>query len=93
MQSRVIRLPLRNPIEDLSEERLIATLWGCMGRRKGTVLNQAPAIRYNQASIKLVDYVIKRSSDWFPGKYEKASEKSVERFESVIRRANFRAFQ
>lgn len=47
------------------------------------MLNQAPAIRYNQASIKLVDYVIKRGSDWFPGKYEKVSE--VERFKSVIR--------
>lgn len=36
MQSRIIRLPLRKKIEDLSEERLIATFWGCMERRKGT---------------------------------------------------------
>lgn len=86
MQSRVIRLPLRKKMEDLSEERLIATLWGCMERRKGTVpqkVNQAPAIQYNQASIKLVDYLIKRDSDWFPGKSEKDLE--AERFESVMR--------
>lgn len=71
-QNRLIRLPLRNPIEDLSEERLIATFWGCMKRRisalpqKASQLNQAPEIRYNQTSVKLIDYLLKKEgmNEW-----------------------------
>lgn len=32
-QERFIRLRFRNQIEELEEERIIATLWGCIERR------------------------------------------------------------
>lgn len=91
LQKRLIRLPLRNPIEGLSEERLIATLWGCMERRRRAVtqkarqLNQGPEIQYNQTSVKLVDHVIKRDmTKWSLHPDSEFKKEEQERDKSVI---------
>ena len=76
LQERFIRLPLKNPMEDLSEERLIATLFGCVKRRRSAVpqkanqLNQAPAIPSSPTMVKIIDYVLKNDRPKWSAFYE-----------------------
>lgn len=60
MQERMIRLRFKTNIEQLDEERVIATLWGCIRRRtvrninmqRGETINVDINMKYNEARAK-----------------------------------------
>lgn len=59
LQERFIRLPFNTRLDNLKEERIIATFWGCVKRRLGRnlqlldnqVLTEGFTIDYNQAVL------------------------------------------
>lgn len=61
-QERFMRLPFSTQIDDIQEERIIATLWGCIRRRLSRnwllqQLNETPniPIKYNRTIAKIID--------------------------------------